>query len=101
MGGEAIFDKDGNWDVLNYKGDDRENNTNYKKVNYCYFQRIPFEYIVDYDMECDSYYGYPSIYVEYANEGTPYADTVYGTIGVYETKTLSRRFENDKRKKLP
>jgi hypothetical protein len=101
MGGRAIFDKDGNWDVLDYKGDSRESNPDYKKISYCYFERIPFDNIVSYDMEVDAYYGCPSVYVEYANDGTPYSEILYGTQGRYESGVFSSRFDNNKRKKLP
>ena len=104
-GGTAIFDKDGYWDLLNWRKDKREENEKYKKVNYHTFLRIPYEFIVDYDMEPEAYYGLPTIYVEYAKDDMPYEEILYGRAGHYDKKNPDNsyytwQFENDKRKKL-
>jgi hypothetical protein len=104
-GGEAIFDSKGNWDILNWRGDKREGNNNYTKVSYHSFLRIPYEFIVDYDMEPDDYYGVPTIYVEYAKDNMPYEEILYGR-GSYFNKQSPKDsyynyyFEKEKRKKL-
>ena len=101
-GGEAIFDQDGNWDVLNFRGDEREKNSKYKKISYHTFLRIPYEYIVDYDMETDAYYGIPTIYVEYAKNDMPYEEILHGISGYYVADDISKSrlvyyFDNSKR----
>jgi hypothetical protein len=101
----AIFDKNGNWDLLDREKDERGNNPIYNKIYYSEFLRIPYENIVDYDMEPDDYYGVPTIYVEYAKEGMPYEEILYGTIGKYDNieeykSELTFNFEKYKRKKL-
>jgi len=100
MGGKAIFDKKGNWDILNWKGDKRESNSNYEVVPYNTFLRIPYEYIVDYDMETDRYIGVPSIYVEYLKDGMPYEEILYGEAGNFSLRRHTRIFNNRKKKKL-
>jgi len=50
-------------------------------VSFYTFFKIPYDYIVDYDMEPDSYYSIPSIYVEYLKDGMPYEEIVYGEMG--------------------
>lgn len=101
-GGEAIFDQNGNWDILDFRGDERENNQKYKKISFHTFLRIPYEYIVDYDMEPDAYNGIPTIYVEYAKNGMPYEVILHGISGYYvandESKSrLVNYFDNNKR----
>jgi len=105
LGGDAIFDKDGNWDILNWRGDNRENNELYKTVSYTKFLRIPYEYIVTYDMEPDPYNSVPTIFVEYANDEMPYEEILYGVPGQYvkdneSNSRLTYYFENSKRKIL-
>ncbi len=100
MGGDAIFDDKGNWDELDWKGDKRKEDRNYKVVPFWRFYRIPYEYIVDYDMETDEYHGLPSIYVEYAKNGMPYEEIIYGQPGIYKQRKYTWYFNNKKRKKL-
>ena len=57
MGGCAIFDEEGDWDILDWQDDKRKNDERYRQVPFQVFTRIPYEYIVDYDMEPDNYYG--------------------------------------------
>lgn len=105
MGGRAIFDEEGNWDILDGPDDERKNNQKYRQVSFQSFLRIPYEYIVNYDMEPDNYYGVPTIFVEYANEGTPYEETLCGVMGEYDQEDefnsrITYYFNNDKRRKL-
>jgi len=104
-GGYAIFDEEGYWDILDWQGDTRENNPKYKKTSFFRFPRIPYEYIVDYDIELDDYYDLPTIYVEYAKDGMPYEEILCGKTGYYDDKDphksrLPYYFETEKRKKL-
>jgi hypothetical protein len=100
QGGRIIFDKEGCWDILNWENDDREHNQNYQTVNYHDYLRIPYDYIVQYDMETDPYYGIPSIYVEYAKDGMPYEDIVQGIGGSYDLKQMRHLLDRQKRRKL-
>lgn len=77
---KVVINKDETW----YFTEDNEPNSQ----NACLFHRIPYENIVEYTMEPDSYYGYPTIFVEYANNGVPYEEFVYGLIGYYNHPTL-------------
>ena len=100
MGGRAIFDKDGFWDILDWKGDEREKNENYEVINYHSFLRIPYDYIIEYDMDTDSYHGLPSIFVDYAKDGMPYEEILIGAGGIYRLKQYRWIFDEDKRRKL-
>lgn len=105
LGGTAIFDKYGYGDILDWQGDNRSENENYKKVTFTTFLRIPYEYMVDYDMEPDAYYGVPTIYVIYAKNDMPCEEILYGVPGHYEKDSLGKSkltyyFEDSKRKKL-
>lgn len=77
----VIIDEKDNW---SFSDDDNS-------LNCTVFQRIPFKNIVELDMEPDSYYGYPTLYVEYIN-GSPFEKKLYGLIGYYnyEKPKISR-----------
>jgi hypothetical protein len=99
-GGDAIFDKQGKWDILNWNGDIRRDNPDYTVVRCSQFLRIPYDYIVSLDMKVDQYYGYPSLYVEYLKDGMPYEEIVYGQAGSYERKKPTHYFDNNMREQL-
>lgn len=100
MGGKAIFDKDGHWDLLERCDDNREKKKEYTVVEYWSFYRIPYDYIVELDMEVDQYYGLPALYVEYAKDGMPYEEILPGTIGIHERRQVRQHFEKEMRRKL-
>ena len=100
MGGEAIFDKDGKWDILKWKDETRAKNPDYTVVPYHQFLRIPYDYIVSLDMEVDQFYGYPSLYVEYLKDGMPYEEILYGQAGSNKLKKFTYMFDNKLRQKL-
>ena len=100
MGGEAIFDKDENWDILDWREDSRRTNPNYKVVSFHDFFRIPYEYIVELDMDTDQYYGLPALYVEYAKEGMPYEEILAGIAGNHDNERLTYYFDHEMRKTL-
>lgn len=100
-GVDLIFDKDDNWDILQLD-DPRKDNPDYKiRETDTSFYRIPFDYIVDYDMSIDNeYYHIPSIYVTYSNNGTPYEEVLRGWASSVNSKRSTRTLDNSKRKKL-
>lgn len=100
MGGQAIFDEDDNWDILDYKGDERRQKEEYRIITYYDFLRIPYDFIEILDMDTDPYQGLPSIYVRYANDGMPYECIVQGILGSHSQKQYRWLFDLDKRKKL-
>ena len=100
MGGKAFFDKSGKWDLLDWGDETRKNNPDYTAITYHPFYRIPYDYIVKLDMVTDPYSGYPSLYVEYAKDGMPYEDILYGRAGVYKTKKPTYLFDRTMRAKL-
>jgi hypothetical protein len=99
-GGKAIFDKRGKWDLLDWDDETRRNNPNYTVITYHPFYWIPYDYIVKLDMQTDQYSGYPSLYVEYARDGMPYEEILYGRTGVYDTKKPTYLFDSKMREKL-
>ncbi|WP_215224019.1 SMEK domain-containing protein [Echinicola shivajiensis] len=99
-GGEAIFDKDGHWDILDWRKDSRRTSSNYEVVSYQDFLRIPYEYIVELDMDTDQYYALPALYVEYAKDGMPYEEILPGIAGTFEHKQLTYYFDKEMKKEL-
>lgn len=73
---QIIIDKDNSWKFAKKN----ENNS----LNCCRFLRIPYDHIIEYDPETYEYNGYPTIFVEYSNDGSPFEKEVYGLIGYYK-----------------
>lgn len=99
QGGEAIFDKNGNWDILDYKRDTRRDNPEYSIVMFFIYPRLSFDNIATYDMEPDDYYSVPTIYCSFKFDTFPYEEIHFGSPGVYRDKLWRYLFDNDKRKK--
>lgn len=101
----VIFDNDGNWDILDSQVEHQLQTEKYRVENLSAFLRIPYDYIVAYDMEPDDYHGLPTIYVEYANNQSPFEEEVFGLVGFIDRANNKRRlttyFDNNNRSKYP
>lgn len=96
-GSKVVINKDGSWKPIDYF----EKKTNYPESefkNCVCFLRIPYEYIIDFDMATDPYDGLPSLYVTYAKDGMPYENILYGEIGSFKSK--KKRIIFDEKLKL-
>ena len=99
VGSYVIIDSDGFWDFVDYNEVEKIKKDKSFKVEYLNkFLRIPYDYIVEYDMEPDEREGYPTIYVKYAKNGMPYEDILYGIRGSTENKIKTRYINFEKRK---
>jgi hypothetical protein len=56
----------------------------------CHYLRLPFENILEYDAEPNQYNGYPTIYVEYSNNDSPFEKEIYGLIGYYKREGIRK-----------
>lgn len=74
----VIIENDGAWSFCE---GNKENS-----IGCSSFFRIPFENIVEYEKETDRYYGHPTLFVEYNNNGSPVEKELYGLIGFYNSK---------------
>src|SRR5205823_5074030 len=63
----GIVDEDGNWAVIHHG--DRIDEKAYREIKMFHLARIPYENIVDLDLEGDEYYPQPHIYCRFANGG--------------------------------
>ncbi len=99
-GNEIIFDKDGYWDLVLEPEDPRKNDPKFNLVLARNFFRIPYDYIVDIDMDTDPYYGLPSLYVEYMNDGTPYEEIINGIPGSSRNQKLTHYFDESMKRIL-
>jgi len=99
-GGYVLFDKEGNWDFVNRDGDKRLANSDYTKLTYHHYARIPYDFMVELDMDLDDYYALPSLYVEYAKDGMPYEKIIPAICGVWEQRRMRYDLPDDKRKDL-
>jgi hypothetical protein len=94
-----IVDGDGNWDILGY--DELGRKGTYAKQYVWAIGRIPYENIIEYDLEGDEYYSIPHVYCDFKNNGEPYEEIVY-SISSKESEegSYDRRLDNKDRKKL-
>lgn len=97
-GGKAVFDQDGYWDILNWNGDERENNPKYTVKDFWTYPRLAFHNIATYDLEPDDYYSSPTIYCTFSSTGHPYDEIMFGTSGSYERGIWRQLFDNTMRK---
>jgi hypothetical protein len=75
----AIVDEDGRWRPIDYDGDYDENA--FSRVRVRMIGRIPYQFISAYDVDGDEFYNEPHLYCAFGNEGEPYEEIVYRTIG--------------------
>ena len=97
---KAIIDGEGYWDIVHY--DDESSLDKYQSSKVYVVGRIPFENIVEYDLDGDDFYNSPHIYCDFNNNGMPYEDIVYYTVS-QETDsglTYPHRLDNELRKDL-
>lgn len=95
---QVVLEKDGSWSFCD--------SSNANAIGCCIFFRIPFDNMVEYDNEPDGYYGYPTLYVEYKNNGSPVEKQFYGLIGFYDSKNpkksrMAYYFDEQKEKDVP
>lgn len=74
---KVIIDEDGTWSFC----DDNQNS-----IRCSWFFRIPYDNMVEYEKETDGYYGYPTLFVEYKNNGSPIEKELYGLLGFYDSE---------------
>lgn len=92
---QVVLEEDGSWTFCD--------SSNVNAIGCCIFFRIPFDNMVEYDNEPDGYYGYPTLYVEYKNNGSPVEKQFYGLIGFYDFKNprksrMAYYFDEQKKK---
>lgn len=71
----AIVDANGKWKIIdkNKKIDKKK----FKKIELAAVGRIPFDNIIDYDLEPDGINNEPHIYCDFKNNGEPYEEIIY------------------------
>lgn len=77
---KVVIESDGSWFTID------EGIFDPKAQNCWVFSRVPYDFIVEYETEVDEYNGYPTIFVEYLNNGSPFEKEVYGLIGFYNNE---------------
>lgn len=59
-------------------------------LNCCLYLRLPYKNIVEFEAETNGYNGYPTIYVEYSNNNSPFESEIYGLIGYYNRNGIRK-----------
>lgn len=98
MGLKALFDENGNWELLDDYYDERQNDPQYTVKKVSMIGRIPFTSIIDYSLEGDEYSSEPHIFCKFEHEGKPYEKIYYRIRGFAKDKTFP--FELDDNKKV-
>lgn len=79
---QVILENEKNWRFA------KENEEN--ALNCCRYLRLPFENILEYEAEVNEYNGYPTIYAEYSNNGSPFEKEIYGLTGYYKREEIRK-----------
>jgi hypothetical protein len=97
-GTRILIDKEGYWDIVRSFDDPRKEK--YQIENAMVYLRVPYDYIVKYDLNVDPVYGLPTFYIIYNNKNCPYEEIVYGTFGDAKKKEKRSLFDNHKMRNL-
>jgi len=99
LGGDAVFDEFGYWDILKYN-DPRAENPKYDTRPYNIFTRLEYINIAAYDLEPDEYYSSPTIYCPFhPDEQHPFSEILYGHAGSAKSRRWTYIFDNSMRRK--
>lgn len=93
---KLVINEEGYWDIIPHEG----NEMGEKNSVFTAFEigRIPYENIIDYDLDGDEYYNFPHMYCDFKNSGMPYEEFVYSLIG--NDADLYKRLDNNFRKEI-
>jgi hypothetical protein len=69
-GSQGLIDGNGNWCTIKY-GDEFDT-SRFRVITVWAIGRLPYDCIVDYDMDTDDYYHGPHVYCHYWNNGSPW-----------------------------
>lgn len=72
---KIIEDKDGNWDILDFRDSRKNKYSNIKSI--LWIGQIPYSNIIDFDLEGDDIYNEPHVYCHFRNNGEPYEGFEY------------------------
>lgn len=75
----AIVDEDGRWCPVRY--DEEFDRNAFKRIKVWVIGRIPYRFISTYDLDGDEYYNEPHLYCSFGNNGEPYEEIIYRTVG--------------------
>lgn len=96
----VAFDENGSWDVIEYQ-DKAHCEETYSVYKAWQIGCIPFENIIDYDINGDEFYLCPHIYCDFRNGGQPYEKIVYYVTGDDENGwDYDQRLDDDRRLKI-
>lgn len=92
---QLVVNDEGRWNYLNDRsGKDVPEGVSI--VHASVVHRIPYEYIVELEMEPDGYYGYPTLWLEFRDR-KPYSEELPVVLGFYKNERncgMARYFEN-------
>lgn len=74
----VLINDDDEWDIV--ESNDQQRKDKYRSYKSFEIGRIPYENIIDYELDGDEYYKCPHVYVDFSNNGMPYEDIVYSLI---------------------
>lgn len=99
LGGDAVFDEYGYWDILKHD-DPRASNPKYETCPYNIFTRLEYVNIVAYDLEPDQYYSSPTIYCPFhPNDQHPFSEILHGHAGSSKSRRWTFIFDKGMRRK--
>ncbi len=97
-GVKILMDKEGYWDITENCNDPRLEK--YELIYATTFLRVPYDYIITYEMEVDPVYGLPTFFIKYNSQNCPFEEIVYGTRGDADKKEKRELFDKTKMRNL-
>lgn len=97
-GVKILKDKEGYWDITEKYDDPRLQK--YELIYATAFLRVPYDYIITYNMDVDPVYGLPTFFIKYNSRNCPFEEIVYGTRGDSNKKEKRKLFNKNKMRNL-
>lgn len=80
IGTIVIMDENGYWEPISYY-DERKNDPQFKVVRAMAIGRIPYNNIVDFNVDGDEYFSDPHLFCKFDIDGMPYEEIYYKSLG--------------------
>ncbi len=101
FGTTVIMDTDYNWEPVTDYDDKRKENPKYKTIRAKTIGRIPYYNIVDFKTNGDEYTSEPHLFCKFENDGMPYEEIYYKSIGDPNKEIADWEFDKKKRTTFP
>lgn len=101
IGTTVIMDQEGNWEPITDYYDKRKENPKYRTIRAKAIGRIPYYNIVDFKTDGDEYTSEPHLFCKFDNDGMPFEEIYYKSVGDPNKEIADWEFDRKKRTTFP